>query len=134
MHPPRVTFATTFNIERSENATTHPRLHHETKLAHQAQRMSFFGSAYRMQFGFDIVKPNFEAGWSLGLDQDTQTRPHVKRRLRFRSRVFFQIVRSAKIYARSGWFVNLKQSIFLAEVSPLSPKVAALEMAFLDLS
>ena len=82
----------------------------------------------------DIVKPNFEAGWSLGLDQDTQTRPHVKRRLRFRSRVFFQIVRSAKIYARSGWFVNLKQSIFLAEVSPLSPKVAALEMAFLDLS
>ncbi len=80
----------------------------------------------------DIVKPNFEAGWSLGLDQDTQTRPHVKRRLRFRSRVFFQIVRSAKIYARSGWFVNLKQSIFLAEVSLLSPKVAALEMAFLD--
>src|SRR5438445_9441149 len=80
----------------------------------------------------DIVKPNFEAGWSVGLDQDTQTRPHVKRRLRFRSRVFFQIVRSAKIYARSGWFVNLKQSIFLAEVSLLSPKVAALEMALLD--
>jgi len=46
--------------------------------------------------------------------------------------VFFQIVRSAKIYARSGWFVNLKQSIFLAEVSLLSPKVAALEMALLD--
>ena len=78
----------------------------------------------------DIVKPNFEAGWSLGLDQDTQTRVVSDLGLECFSRLW----RSAKIYARSGWFVNLKQSIFLAEVSLLSPKVAALEMAFLDLS
>jgi len=62
----------------------------------------------------DIVKPNFEAGWSLGLDQDTQTRPHVKRRLRFRSRVFFQIVAQCENLCAVGVVCQPKTIDFLS--------------------
>jgi hypothetical protein len=91
-----------------------PTSSNETKLAQHLDGMRFLGSAYRMQFGLILSSPILRLAnhlvWTKTLKPDHAISRETPSQIKYR--VFFQIMRSAKIYARSGWFVNLKQSIF----------------------